>query len=204
MAFNLDSVQPDWPDATRWLLSDVQMKAGSALCLYGDNGVGKSTFLNCMMGFLPSKGAPAWITLPSGDDDSLLGVLYINSEACYSEGMTISDVLTRYYMMYTGRVLDSDGLHALLVRYQLDPYSSFHLLSTGQKKWCLILLLTCHKVSLWILDEPFVSLDASKRSELLGLMCGHVDKGGMVVFTAHEKFVCKRFALMNRLLQRAK
>ncbi|MEC8977829.1 MAG: AAA family ATPase [Pseudomonadota bacterium] len=203
MAFNLDTIQPDWPGATRWLLSGAELKAGSALCLYGNNGVGKSTFLFCMLGFLPAKCAPVWITHPTGSDDSLSGVLYINSEACYSEGMSISDVLTRYYMMYTGRVLDSVSLHALLDQYQFDPYSSFHLLSTGQKKWCLMLLLTCYEASLWVLDEPFVSLDASRQSDLLEFICRHVHKGGMVVFTAHEKFVCKRFSLLNCLLQRA-
>jgi len=39
---------------------------------------------------------------------------------------------------------------------------------------------------LWVLDEPFVALDAPAVDALRVLLADHVSQGGMVLFTSHQ------------------
>jgi heme exporter protein A len=45
---------------------------------------------------------------------------------------------------------------------------------------------------LWVLDEPFVALDAKAVEGLRGLLAEHVSGGGMVLFTSHQPVVLQR------------
>ena len=40
--------------------------------------------------------------------------------------------------------------------------------------------------SLWVLDEPFVALDARAVEALRQVLSQHVAQGGMVLYTSHQ------------------
>ena len=40
---------------------------------------------------------------------------------------------------------------------------------------------------LWILDEPFVALDAAAVEQLLSIIAKHVESGGVVILTTHQE-----------------
>jgi heme exporter protein A len=46
--------------------------------------------------------------------------------------------------------------------------------------------LLCKPAVLWILDEPFTSLDKGGVSMLTDLMAEHKKRGGMVLLTSHS------------------
>jgi ABC-type transport system involved in cytochrome c biogenesis ATPase subunit len=46
--------------------------------------------------------------------------------------------------------------------------------------------LLASQAPLWVLDEPFVALDAKAVDGLRGLLAEHVANGGMVLFTSHQ------------------
>jgi heme exporter protein A len=50
--------------------------------------------------------------------------------------------------------------------------------------------------ALWILDEPFSSLDSQAAESLVGWIDAHLAQGGMVVYTTHEEI-----ALRARMLE---
>jgi heme exporter protein A len=46
--------------------------------------------------------------------------------------------------------------------------------------------LLASRAVLWVLDEPFVALDALAVDALRVLLADHVSQGGMVLFTSHQ------------------
>jgi heme exporter protein A len=42
--------------------------------------------------------------------------------------------------------------------------------------------------ALWILDEPFTSLDVAAISSLAEKLNKHIESGGLVIFTTHQSF----------------
>ena len=42
--------------------------------------------------------------------------------------------------------------------------------------------------ALWILDEPFTSLDVAAISSLVEKLKNHIESGGLLVFTTHQSF----------------
>jgi len=49
--------------------------------------------------------------------------------------------------------------------------------------------LLASQALLWVLDEPFVALDAKAVDGLRGLLAEHLSQGGMVLFTSHQPVV---------------
>jgi heme exporter protein A len=87
-----------------------------------------------------------------------------------------------------GRPLSAgDALKALA---QLGLRGREHLpvrvLSQGQKRRTALARLWVSTAKLWILDEPFVALDAAAQNVLSEVINGHLNRQGMVLFTSHQ------------------
>ena len=76
--------------------------------------------------------------------------------------------------------LDTIGLFA----FEDFPTSQ---LSQGQKRRVALARLLVSKATLWILDEPFVALDAGAVELLQSIIAKHIEKGGMVILTTHQE-----------------
>ncbi len=60
------------------------------------------------------------------------------------------------------------------------------VLSQGQKRRCALARLRPGQVPLWLLDEPFVALDAQAVERLRLQLSQHVRAGGSVLYTSHQ------------------
>ena len=60
------------------------------------------------------------------------------------------------------------------------------VLSQGQKRRCALARLRPGHVPLWLLDEPFVALDAPAVERLRVQLSRHVGLGGSVLYTSHQ------------------
>jgi heme exporter protein A len=62
-------------------------------------------------------------------------------------------------------------------------------MSAGQKRRVALTRLDFMKHrALWILDEPFTSLDVSAISALVVKLRTHIESGGLLIFTTHQDF----------------
>jgi heme exporter protein A len=61
-----------------------------------------------------------------------------------------------------------------------------HTLSSGQKMRLALSKLGIGNRPLWLLDEPFNSLDLEASKDLDALINQHLGGGGMVVITTHQ------------------
>ena len=60
-------------------------------------------------------------------------------------------------------------------------------LSQGQKRRVALSRLVLSPAKLWVLDEPYVAMDESGINLLADLIGDHIEAGGLVVLTSHQK-----------------
>ncbi len=162
------------------------VKSGQVLLLEGNNGSGKTTLLRIICGFRePDSGAVSWCgeDIPQSQyysDMAYVGHLDgIKKELTVLENLKLSLALSQ-----PGKL----SIAQALAKVQLAGYDDalIQTLSAGQKRrLSLARLLITHNI-LWILDEPFTSLDKQGIILIESLMAEHCDGGGMIVMTSHH------------------
>ena len=60
-------------------------------------------------------------------------------------------------------------------------------MSAGQKRRIGLTRLIINSSKLWLLDEPFTSLDVIGKSIIEKLIVNHCQNGGMVIFATHQE-----------------
>ena len=174
------------------LFADVSfaLQAGQALHLEGDNGVGKTSLLRIVCGLSPADaGEVRW------HDQTIQHSAAVFRAALFylGHGLSLKEELTALENLMSdaavsGRALSEAQALAALARMGLRgrEHLPLRVMSQGQKRRTALARLLASQVQLWVLDEPFVALDAKAVDGLRGLLAEHVVKGGMVLFTSHQ------------------
>ena len=86
------------------------------------------------------------------------------------------------------QVITDDELLDALEKVGLRGYedSQCFTLSAGQQQRVSLSKLLLSKAKLWILDEPFTTLDAAGVKQLEALLRTHAGNGGAVMVTTHH------------------
>ena len=163
-------------------------RAGVPLVITGPNGVGKSTLLRVVAGFLPLvHGQLVFAQHPSGQeipaDPGLLH--YVGHRDGIKPALSVRDHLN-FWARYM-------GAQATSVQRALEEFGLAHLadlpgavLSAGQQRRVALARLLLAWRPLWLLDEPSVSLDTGAREALRQVIADHGARGGAVLVTSHE------------------
>ena len=93
-----------------------------------------------------------------------------------------------------GRALSTEQALLALARMGLRgrEHLPLRVMSQGQKRRTALARLWGSQAPLWVLDEPFVALDAKAVDGLRVLLAEHVAKGGMAMFTSHQSVSLNR------------
>jgi heme exporter protein A len=158
--------------------------AGEGLVLTGPNGVGKTTLIRAIAGFVaPATGE---IRLEGAADDVSVGEQshYVGHANAVKAGLTVRENAAFWARFLGG---DGAGVETALERVRLDDIAEVPAgyLSAGQKRRLGLARLLLARRPLWLLDEPTVSLDAISRDLLAELMQAHVGGGGILVAATH-------------------
>ena len=170
----------------RAVIRDISftVSAGEALILTGANGVGKTTLLRAIAGFLPLAGGR--LHMDGLGEEASIG------ESCHYVGhlngvkrsLTVTETLDFFCAFLGG---DKDRSEAAAERFGLagllDVPAGY--LSAGQKRRLALARLVCAERPLWLLDEPTVSLDAPSQGLLGEVVNAHLARGGMVIAATH-------------------
>lgn len=191
----------DYGDSPLLEQVNLMLPAGRLLHIQGENGSGKSTLLKLICGLLS----------PSGGD------IYFNDEAierspqtyqrqlCYlghKLGMSpaLSPRQNVHFDLHHGRrEIDFDRSIQALSLNGLEDVPCFQL-SAGQRRRVALLRLLMTSATLWLLDEPFIALDAGAIEFLKDKLLEHLDHGGAVVLTSHQALPFKRDTYMELCL----
>ena len=178
----------------RLLFSDVSVtvKPGTLLAVVGANGSGKTSFLRMVCGLLsPDGGAILW----QGQDIRQLKELYSAQLTYIGHLNGIKDELTPVENLKVSACLAGDESSGAVVQKALEAVGlgrsvqllPTRVLSQGQKRRVTLARLWLSARPLWLLDEPFASLDAAATSYLTQRLQSHLSNGGMAVVATHQE-----------------
>jgi len=174
----------------RTLFSDLEftLNPGEALILEGRNGSGKTSLLRILCGIrLPDAGSVRWC----GTDITRLGPDYHEHTAYVGHRDGIKLDLTPLENLAVARALGTPGETsptAALEQVELYGYEDVltRNLSAGQQRRLALARLLVTDSLLWILDEPFTSLDRRGIALVESLLEQHTGKGGLLAVTSHH------------------
>ncbi len=147
---------------------------GQALILRGPNGSGKTTLLRSLAGLQPPAGGAFHLPPDS--------VAYAAHADGLKSTLTVAENLSFWSQIYGGPSID----HALtaLNLTQLARRRAGEL-SAGQKRRLGLARLLVTGRSVWLLDEPTVSLDVASVALFADVVRAHLTKGGLAVIATH-------------------
>ena len=163
-----------------------ELNSGQILLLEGENGSGKTSLLRILCGFRePDAGQVLWCGNAINDSQYYDDMAYVGHLDGVKKELTVLENLK------VSLALGQSGEYSIaqaLAKVQLADFDDalVQTLSAGQKRrLSLVRLLITHN-TLWILDEPFTSLDKQGISLIESLMTEHCNKGGMIILTSHH------------------
>jgi len=174
----------------RSLFSELSftLAAGQVLLVEGRNGSGKTSLLRILCGIRqPDEGYIHW----NGGDIYRLATGYnavtawvghkdgIKLELTARENLVFSRSLGTPSMLDIAEALDAMELGGF------DDVSAINL-SAGQKRRLALARLLVTRSPLWILDEPFTSLDTHGIALIEKMINIHLADGGMLAVTSHH------------------
>lgn len=169
---------------------EFQLHPGQVLQVKGSNGSGKTTLLRIVCGLNPDyRGELLFRGIPVDEQrDSLhAALLYIGHRVGVNKVLTPLENL-RWSCGLQAPVSDAQ-LRTALVGVGLRGFeeSQCHTLSAGQHQRVALARLLVSTTPLWVLDEPFTTLDVSGVALLEQLLLQHAARGGAVLVTTHHQ-----------------
>lgn len=188
---------------------DLNVPAGSRLCLMGRNGMGKTTLLKCLMGLLPVRSG----SVVFEDTDLLkrpaewraqLGIGYV------PQGREIFSHLTVEENLRLGLGIRKNGVHAIPDRiFDLFPVLKKMLkrlggdLSGGQQQQLAIGRALVLEPKLLILDEPTEGIQPNIVHEIGDIVLRLNQEHGLTVLLVEQKLpfarrVASEFCILDK------
>lgn len=171
------------------VLKDINLSVSNSevLLIKGSNGIGKSTFLSCIAGFLePLEGTVEYFSKSIDPTISAKNFIFVGEENFAYEDLSILDNI--YYWLSLNCVTPNQESIHRSIEYlfgRIDVDKKFHRLSYGQKRKMRMLLLLLIDKPVWILDDPFNGLDDETISKLIKIISMKRDQHGMIIMATH-------------------
>lgn len=167
-----------------------ELREGQILQIQGSNGSGKTTLLRILCGLNDNYlGELIWRgeTMADNREDFLGSLLYLGHRVGVNKILSPLENL-RWTCNIHAATTDAQ-INQALAALGLRGYESTpcYTLSAGQQQRVSLARLMISHASLWVLDEPFTTLDISGVLDLEELMAKHVAAGGSVLVTTHHK-----------------
>lgn len=172
---------------------NLNLEKGQCYCLLGKNGVGKSTFLNCILDLVE----------PDSGDISIFGLNYhanplevkqnlgvLSEDNPLIEEFTGLEYLNFVAKLYKLSPQEAEERITSLTNYFFSDKASLNKniagYSTGMKKKIGVAAAILHKPSLLILDEPFTGLDPIAAQLLVQLIRNYSTPNRVVLISSHD------------------
>ena len=187
---------------SRVLFQDLNFVArrGQVIQIKGSNGSGKTTLLRILCGLNDAfRGELTWFSKPIQDhwEDVRSSLIYMGHR------VGVNKVLTPYENLRW-----SVGLSTSVTNEQIDHAlgemglrgfedSQCFTLSAGQQQRVALSRLVLNRSLLWVLDEPFTTLDQEGVNLLERLLSQHANEGGVVFVTTHHELILPNLTVLD-------
>ena len=190
------------------VISDInlELRSGQLACLIGKNGIGKSTLLKTLTGFLPKlKGS---LLLGNRDIESFSQrelarqVSIVLTQKPDVQNLTIEEIIGLGRSPYTGffgrlRAEDRQVVDDAIATMGIEKLRGrmIQTLSDGERQKVMIAKALAQETSIILLDEPTAFLDFPSKAETfqsLQRMAHERDK--LILLSTHDLELAVRFA----------
>ena len=153
---------------------NIELNSGQAGILHGPNGVGKTTLLRALAGLQP---------IESGK------IEYSIDDVCYSgHADGVKPTLTvRENLEFWADIFGHHSISEAAEQFMISDFLDLKVgtLSAGQKRRVGLSRLGLTGRSIWLLDEPTVSLDQTSVSIFENIIKDHLLKNGCALIATH-------------------
>jgi len=160
---------------------------GTIMGIVGENGSGKTTTLNIIMGLLRQKTGEVNIFGRPFDIDDVgmkakIGVVFDSNY--FPDSFCALDIAKIWGNIYPN--WDNAYFFELLKKYEINEKQTVGKLSLGTKSMLRIITALAQKPELLILDEPTGGVDPVRREELLDIFLDFISDGHKsIIFSSH-------------------
>ena len=165
-------------------------RAGEVIQIKGSNGSGKTTLLRVICGLNDNyHGILKWFNEPIEDnqDDFYSSLIYLGHQVGVNKVLTPVENLR--WSVGLRENVTSESIYQALAEIGLRGFedSQCFSLSAGQQQRVSLSKLLLGTAVIWILDEPFTTLDVDGVQLLEKLLGDHARKGGVALVTTHHE-----------------
>lgn len=168
---------------------DLCLEAGGVAALLGENGIGKTTLLKCVLGLvLPDRGRITWAGEPVSRLAARGQVGYCPEDLRFPAMVSLEEYATDLAALRGIRDL-RETLYPQLVQSLFAPGEDkrpLPRLSKGNKKKAAFIQAVFHQPSLLVLDEPTDGLDPVSRERMLQAIRELARSGSLVLMSSHQ------------------
>ena len=177
-------------DRTLFSGLSFDLKPGELIQVDGSNGSGKTTLLRTICGLLPAdEGTVYWCGEPIHKNrfDYLSQLIFVGHKHGVKDELTAKENLDIDQLLAGQR--SPISADQALIRLGIEECRDqlCRQLSAGQRQRVALARLLVSVGKLWVLDEPLTALDQTAQNTVRNLLSNHLDDGGMVVITSHQK-----------------
>ncbi len=190
----------------------LKLYPGEVLALLGENGAGKSSLMNVLVGLYRQdegeilvRGTPAEIHSPKDAVQLGLGMVHQNFKLV--ETMTVAEnvVLGLKHLDFIPSFSEiCRRINTISRQYnlQVDPRAYIWQLGVGEQQRVEILKLIYRGADILILDEPTAVLTPQESGELSRIIAQMIDEGKSAIFITHKMEEIKRFSQRVQVLRK--
>ena len=175
----------------RLLFEDVsfEVETNEMLLIKGRNGAGKTSLLRLICGLAtPDAGEILWNGEPIENIRPAYSrsLLYVGHDNGISLDLTVLENLEFHRALNDNP--SNDLIPEILERLRIVRYLNVpcRFLSAGQKRRVALARLAISESKLWLLDEPFSSLDDQASETVVELVEQHLNSDGLCLMTSHQ------------------
>lgn len=147
--------------------------------LSGKNGVGKTTLLRTISGLIiPNSGKITW------ENNLNNHINYVSHFNGLSPSLTVKENIENWLNLFN---INAD-IKKILSYFNLELLinKKVNELSEGQKKKVSLSRLFINDRKVWVLDEPYESLDESSKIMLSKFFLKHINNDGVLIISSNQ------------------
>ena len=164
------------------------LNPGEVIKISGANGSGKTTLIKILTGIL--KNYKGKISLKNEEEKPLKNlsdeIFYMGHKNALKENLTVQENLQHDFRLLNS---NKNELDIYLEKLNLNEFLFTRVseLSEGQKRKLILACCLASNSSIYLLDEPFINLDADSQEIIMEAMDSKIHNGAAVIFTSHDQ-----------------